>query len=107
MIDQNFPHNPHRWGIVHLHHHHHHLHHINFQCILHIISVLCQMPVENMLQFTEMQLCHLCFMCVLVWGVFVYVCACVCVVCLSAFVSTVGSHEMERHKLPIIIIICF
>ena len=23
--------------------------------------------------------------------------------CLSAFVSALGSHEMERHKLPIII----
>ena len=27
--------------------------------------------------------------------------------CLSAFVSTLGSHEMGRHKLPIIIIIIF
>ena len=29
----------------------------------------------------------------------------VCVACLSAFVSALGSHEMGRHKLPIIIII--
>ena len=44
-------------------------------------------------------------------GVFVYVCVCVWRVrvlkwvCLSAFVSALGSHEMGRHKLPIIIII--
>ena len=43
----------------------------------------------------------------------VYVCVHVCVwhvcvlkwMCLSAFVSTLGSHEMGRYKLPIIIII--
>ena len=32
-------------------------------------------------------------------------CACVCVASLSAFVSALGSHEMGRHELPIIIII--
>ena len=46
---------------------------------------------------------------------FVYVCVCawvcvwhVCVLkwmCLSAFVSALGSHEMGRHKLPTIIIL--
>ena len=39
-----------------------------------------------------------------VWGV--CVCACVCVWgMLICFVSALGSHEMGRHKLPIIIII--
>ena len=37
-------------------------------------------------------------------GVFVGVCVCGCGV-LICFVSTLGSHEMGRHKLPIIIII--
>ena len=36
--------------------------------------------------------------------VFVGVCVCGCGV-LICFVSTLGSHEMGRHKLPIIIII--
>ena len=39
-----------------------------------------------------------------VWGV----CGCVCVCesgMLICFVSALGSHEMGRHKLPIIIII--
>ena len=49
--------------------------------------------------------CVCAHMCVWVCVVFVYVCACVCVACLSAFVSTLGSHEMGCHKLPIIIII--
>ena len=42
----------------------------------------------------------------------VCVCVCVCVVCvflklmcLSVFVSALGSHEMGRHKLPFIFII--
>ena len=41
--------------------------------------------------------------CVCVW-----VCGCVCVLCvcgmLICFVSALGSHELGRHKLPIIII---
>ena len=48
--------------------------------------------------------------CVRVGG---YVCVCVCVrrvciskwMCLSAFISALGCHEMGRHKLPMIIII--
>ena len=32
-------------------------------------------------------------------------CACVCVASLSVFLSALGSHEMGRIKLPIIIII--
>ena len=32
-------------------------------------------------------------------------CVCMCLACLPAFVSALGSHEMGRHKLPIIIII--
>ena len=42
--------------------------------------------------------------CVCGWGV----CGCVCVCgsgMLICFVSALGSHEMGRHKLPIIIII--
>ena len=35
----------------------------------------------------------------------VCVCVCVCVACLSAFIIALVSHEMGRHKLPIIIII--
>ena len=38
-----------------------------------------------------------------VCGVFVCVCVCVCGM-LICFVSALGSHEMGRHKLPIIII---
>ena len=37
-------------------------------------------------------------------GVFVGVCMCGCGM-LICFVSALGSHEMGRHKLPIIIII--
>ena len=37
-------------------------------------------------------------------GVFVGVCVCGCGM-LICFVSALGSHEMGRHKLPIIIII--
>ena len=45
--------------------------------------------------------------CAGVWGVCVCVCVCACVgvACLSAFVSALGSQEMGRHKLPIIITI--
>ena len=42
--------------------------------------------------------------CVWVGGVFVGVCVCGCGM-LICFVSALGSHEMGRHKLPIIIII--
>ena len=39
-------------------------------------------------------------------GVCVGVCVCMCVCgMLICFVSTLGSHDMGRHKLPIIIII--
>ena len=41
--------------------------------------------------------------CVLVCGVFVGVCVCVCGM-LICFVNALGSHEMGRHKVPIIII---
>ena len=43
-------------------------------------------------------------LCVWVSGVFVGVCACGSGM-LICFVSALGSHEMGRHKLPIIIII--
>ena len=39
-----------------------------------------------------------------VWGVCVCVCVCMCGM-LICFISALGSHEMGRHKLPIIIII--
>ena len=39
-----------------------------------------------------------------VWGVCGCACVCVCDM-LICFLSALGSHEMGRHKLPIIIII--
>ena len=51
-----------------------------------------------------MCVCVCACVCVCVSVMFVYVCACVCGMLIS-FVSALGSHEMGRHKLPIIIII--
>ena len=55
-----------------------------------------------------MCVCVCVYVCVHVFAGVLGVCACVCMcVCsmLICFVSALGSHEMGRHKLPIIIII--